>query len=204
MTRHGDRSMVAAYSYSYFSPEEYLALEADSKTRHEYRQGLVYAMAGSSDVHDLIGLSLIVALRSHLKGKGCSVHSGNMKVGWNDRVFYYPDVFVTCDPRDRENRYTKRYPSLIAEVLSPSTEKFDRGEKFSDYQQIDSLQDYLLISQEKIQVEIRRKTDSGSWETMTYGPGDRLEFSRWGLSLPIEDLYEDVELLPPEGRSGDA
>ncbi|HEY9689056.1 MAG TPA: Uma2 family endonuclease [Coleofasciculaceae cyanobacterium] len=195
--------MVAAYSY--FSPEEYLAFESDSKTRHEYRQGLVYAMAGSSEDHITISANLYMALRQALKGSPCRAHLIDTRVQLERSTsFYYPDVFVTCDSRDRADKYTKRYPSLIAEVLSPSTEKFDRGEKFSDYQQIDSLQDYLLISQDKMQVEVRRKTEAGIWETMIYGPGDRIEFSRWGLSLPIEDLYEDVELLPPEARSSEA
>jgi len=185
--------MVAAYSY--FSPEEYLNLEANSPMRHEYRSGLVYAMAGGSDVHDLISLALVSLLRSRLKGQGCFVHSGNVKVGRNHDFFYYPDVFVTCDPRDRDNRYIKCYPSLIAEVLSPSTERFDRGAKFEDYQQLETLKTYLLIAQDQMQVEVRQKNSFGIWETEQFGPADRFQIVGWNLEIAVLDLYEDVQFL---------
>ncbi|TAD78731.1 MAG: Uma2 family endonuclease [Oscillatoriales cyanobacterium] len=177
-----------------FTPEEYLAIEANSPVRHEYRYGLVYAMAGSSDIHDLITLALLSELRSSLKGKNCYVHSGNVKVGCYDRCFYYPDAFVTCDPRDRDDRYIKRHPSFIAEVLSPSTEKFDRGDKFSDYQQLETLKTYWLISQDQIKVEVRQKTDVGDWETQIYKMGDRIAIPTLGITIAIADLYEDIDL----------
>jgi Uma2 family endonuclease len=133
-----------------FTPEDYLALEQDSPIRHEYRQGLVYAIAGSSDYHDEITLNLIEQLRAHLHNhpgeKHCEVRSGNMKVNDADAFFYHPDAFVTCDPRDLNDRYIKRQPKLIVEVLSPGTAASDQGDKFRDYQQIEALQEYVLIS----------------------------------------------------------
>ena len=180
-----------------FSPQEYLALERENVVRHEYRCGLVYAMAGGSDDHDELSLNLIELLRQHLRGGGCAVRSGNVKVNYRDAFFYYPDVFVTCDPRDREDRYVKRYPKFIAEVLSPSTEAFDRSSKFEDYQKIESLEEYTLISQEIVQVECRRRfrdTKIERWETEIYRSGDRVTFQSVELEVAIEELYQGVNL----------
>jgi len=132
----------------YLSPEEYLDIESQSPFRHEYRQGLVYAMAGGTDNHDRLALNLLSLINLHLGNSDCRFHSGNVKVNYQAQFYYYPDAFVTCDPRDRSNRYIKRYPQLIVEVLSPSTQAFDCGEKFDDYQPLESLEEYVLVSQE--------------------------------------------------------
>jgi len=184
--------MVAVNAY--FNPDEYLAIEANNPVRHEYRYGLVYAMAGSSQEHTDIAINLFTILRSQLRGKNCRAHALETKLQLpNHSAFYYPDVFVTCDPRDRDDRYIKRHPSFIAEVLSPSTEKFDRGEKFSDYQQIETLETYWLISQDQMQVEARQKTATGDWETQVYTPGDRVAIPTLGITIAIADLYEDTD-----------
>lgn len=180
-----------------FSPQEYLAIERENIIRHEYQRGLVYAMAGGSDDHDELSLNLIELLRQKLRDRGCSVRSGNVKVNYADLFFYYPDVFVTCDPRDRDDRYVKRYPKLIAEVLSPSTEKFDRGQKFEDYQQIESLEEYILIAQDEMQVECRRRikdASSNHWQTVIYGVGDRVILRSVEIEIAIEELYRGVSL----------
>jgi len=180
-----------------FNLKDYLVLEGDSSIRHEYRYGSVYAMAGGSDDHDEISLNLIELLRQKVRAQGCSVRSGNVKVNYEDAFFYYPDAFVTCDPRDREDRYVKRYPKLIAEVLSPSTEQFDRGDKFEDYQQIESLEEYVLIAQDKIQVECRRRVrdEQGErWETEVYEAGERVVLQSVELEVAIEELYRGVSL----------
>lgn len=178
-----------------FSPEEYLSLERENTVQHEYRHGLVYAMAGGSDDHDELSLNLIELLRQQVRDRGCSVRSGNVKVNYADAFFYYPDAFVTCDPRDLNDRYVKRYPKLIAEVLSPSTEQFDRGAKFEDYRQLESLEEYVLIAQEEMQVECRRrvKDERGErWETVVYGAGDRVMLQSVELEVAIEELYRGV------------
>ncbi|MBD2579779.1 Uma2 family endonuclease [Oscillatoria sp. FACHB-1406] len=179
-----------------FSPQDYLALERDAEIRHEYRQGLIYAMSGSSDDHDEICLNLIELLRQKLRDSGCAVRSGNVKVNYADAFFYYPDVFVTCDERDREDRYVKRYPKLIVEVLSPSTEKFDRAEKFEDYQQIPTLEEYVLINQDRMQVECRRcvvtREGEKQWETQSYGAGELVQFKSVELEVGIAQLYRGV------------
>lgn len=112
----------------YISSEEYLSIERQSSIRHEYRRGLVYAMAGRTNNHDSMAFNLLRIIDNHFGDvSGCRFYSGNVKVSYQDELYYYPDAFVTCDRRDHNNRYIKRYPELIAEVLSSSTQAFDRG-----------------------------------------------------------------------------
>ncbi len=178
----------------FISPKDYLTLERQSPTRHEYRRGLVYAMAGGTDNHDRIAFNLLKAVDEHLgETTNCRFYAGGVRVSYQDEFYYYPDAFVTCDPRDRTDRYIKRHPKLIVEVLSPSTQAFDRGEKFQDYQRLDSLEEYVLIEQERQQVECRRRTEGNAWETCVYGPGDRLTLESIGLEMAIADLYRGVD-----------
>jgi Uma2 family endonuclease len=177
-----------------FSPQEYLVMEQENAIRHEYRQGLVYAMAGGSDDHSRLSINLLTEINLHLRDSDCQFFSGDVKVNYADDFFYYPDAFVTCDPRDQEDRYVKRYPKLIAEVLSPSTEEFDRGIKFEDYQSLGSLEEYVLISQEEMRVECRRRvaSNSGQWKTEIYGVGEQVLLKSIGLEIAIADLYRGV------------
>lgn len=178
-----------------FSPEEYLSLERDNTIRHEYRGGVVYAMAGGSDRHSRITINFLTEINFHLRDGDCQFFSADVKVNYAERFFYYPDAFVTGDPRDRIDRYVKRYPKLIAEVLSPSTDKFDRGDKFDDYRQLESLEEYVLISQDEIRVECRRRAKDESeepWETVVYGEGERVMLQSIELEVAIEELYRGV------------
>jgi len=185
--------MIASKNYTYISPEEYLEGEKISIIKHEYRQGEVYAMSGASDPHDAIAVNLLAMLKSHLRGKGCRVYSSDMKVRIETAdVFYYPDVKVTCDERDKDSLYFKRYPSLVVEVLSPTTQGFDRGEKFANYRQIETLQEYVLISQEKMTVECFRRNAEGRWVLYPYGPGEEVHLASVDFRCPIADIYEDV------------
>ena len=178
----------------YINPEEYLALERQSSIRHEYQRGLVYAMAGGTDNHERIAFNLLKLIDNHLgDSSDCRFHAGNVKVNYADEFYYYPDAFVTCDPRDRENRYIKLYPKLIAEVLSPSTEAFDHGDKFKDYQQLDSLEEYVLISQEIQQVECRRRTASDVWQTVVYEGNDLAVLTSIELEFVVADLYRGLD-----------
>lgn len=178
---------------NYISSEEYLDIERQNPIRHEYRRGLVYAMAGGSDNHDRISLNLLNLINVHLGDSDCRFHSGNVKVNYQDLFYYYPDAFVTCDPRDRSDRYVKRYPKLIAEVLSPSTQTFDLGEKFEDYKQLESLEEYVLISQDSQRVECRRRTNTNTWETVVYELGDRVVLTSIGLEFAIAELYRGLD-----------
>jgi Uma2 family endonuclease len=185
---------MVASRVPYISPEEYLAGEQLSEVKHEYIDGEVYAMAGASDDHWTIVANAAGILKPHLKGTGCR-QLGDVKAQVFRRSrFYYPDLMVTCDDRDREDRYVKRYYKLIVEVLSESTEGFDRGEKFEDYRRSDSLEEYVLVSQHRMNVEIYRRNAARRWELEAYGGGDRVELVSVGLGFAIEELYEDVVL----------
>ncbi|MEO0803901.1 MAG: Uma2 family endonuclease [Cyanobacteria bacterium J06642_2] len=183
--------MVAVFHY--ISPKDYLDIERDSLIRHEYRRGLVYVMAGETDNHNRIAVNLLTLVNLHLGDSGCRFHSGNVKVNYRDSFYYYPDAFVTCDPRDREDRYIKRYPKLIVEVLSTSTEIFDLGEKFEDYKQLDSLEEYVLISQASQRVECRRRTSANTWETTVFEAGARVTLKSIDLEFTIAELYRGLD-----------
>ncbi|ASC72995.1 hypothetical protein XM38_039560 [Halomicronema hongdechloris C2206] len=177
----------------YLSPEEYLDLETQSPIRHEYRRGLAYAMAGGTDNHDRLALNLLTLINLHLGDSECRFHSGNVKVNYQDEFYDYPDAFITCDPRDRADRYIKRYPKLIAEVLSPSTQAFDLSEKFDDYQKLASLEEYMLIFQDSQRVECRRRTPGNTWESVVYRMGDRVLLKSIDLEFAIADLYRGLD-----------
>ena len=177
------------------SPEEYLDLEARSDIKHEYIDGEVYAMAGSSDDHAAIVINLSALLKPHLRGGRCRHFVQDLKAQITRRSrYYYPDLMVTCDDRDKLDRYVKRHYKMIIEVLSDSTEQFDRGSKFEDYRRSASLEEYVLISQDRMNVEIYRRNAADRWELQAYQQGDRVELVSIGLEFAIADLYEDVSL----------
>ena len=179
---------------NYISAEEYLAIERQNPIRHEYRRGLVYAMAGGTDNHDRIAFNLLKLIDNSLgDATECRFYSGNVKVAHEDEFYYYPDAFVTCNLRDRDDRYVKRYPKLIVEVLSASTQAFDRGEKFADYQKLESLEESVLISQESQRVECHRRTAVGTWESTIYGPDDRVVLTSIELEFAIAELYRGLD-----------
>ncbi|MEM6433504.1 MAG: Uma2 family endonuclease [Cyanobacteria bacterium P01_D01_bin.115] len=198
--------MVALPAPQFLSPEDYLAAEADSPIKHEYCDGEVYAMAGGTDAHVTIALNLWALLRGHLRDRNCRAYALDMKAHIEPlNRFFYPDVMVTCDDLDRANNTFKSYPCLIVEVLSAGTEAFDRGDKFIDYRHLDSLQEYVLISQVRPQVEVFRRNDEGLWVLHTYGDGDTIMLASVGWSGTIADLYEAVEFAPASAEvSGDA
>jgi Uma2 family endonuclease len=181
---------------SIFSVAEYLEAESKSEVRHEYLDGQVFAMAGGSKAHNIITLNIASRLRSQLREKSCDVFMSDMKVKLksayqNKVVFYYPDVVVTCSPEDRD-KYLVNYPCVIFEVLSPSTEVSDRREKLVNYQTIGSLQEYILVSQDKIKVEVYRQDLQGNWTKEILGSDDILVLNSVNLSLTMTDIYEDI------------
>ncbi|KGF72817.1 hypothetical protein DO97_03505 [Neosynechococcus sphagnicola sy1] len=175
---------------------EYLQLETESPTKHEYINGEAYAMAGASDGHVTIALNLASLLRSHLRGSGCRVYIADMKARIIARnCFYYPDVMVTCAPQDQETSTYKQFPKLIVEVLSDSTEAFDRGDKFADYQTVPSLEEYVLINTRHQRVDCFRRNAEGLWVLQSYTPEtDRLDLHSVNFSTTLTALYEDVVL----------
>ncbi|MCP2730420.1 Uma2 family endonuclease [Limnofasciculus baicalensis] len=185
--------MVVSKDYFYISPEDYLEGEKMSPIKHEYIRGEIYAMAGGSDAHATIGGNLFALLRNHVRGSGCRAYASDMKVRIEAaNCFYYPDVMVTCDERDRTPDDFKCYPRLIVEVLSPSTEAFNRGGKFADYRTIETLQEYVLISQDQVNVECFRRNDQGRWVLYTYSTEDDVCLESINFSTPMTNIYEDV------------
>ncbi|NJL47790.1 MAG: Uma2 family endonuclease [Leptolyngbyaceae cyanobacterium SM2_5_2] len=186
--------MVA--SSQYLTAEDYLQLEVESPVKHEYFDGEVYAMAGASDGHVTIAGNLFALLRSHVRGTGYRVYISDMKARIEARNrFFYPDVMVTCDPRDQDTAGYKRFPKLVVEVLSESTEAFDRGDKFADYQALESLEEYVLINTRHQRVECFRRNGVGLWVLQYYTP-DTQTFHLESLDFTdiIAALYEDAEL----------
>ncbi|TAF57238.1 MAG: Uma2 family endonuclease [Oscillatoriales cyanobacterium] len=182
----------------YIHPEDYLAGELASPVKHEYRDGEVLAMSGGTQNHATIILNLATALKLHLRGSGCRPFAENMKV--QVRVadaYYYPDIAVTCDERDRQpEQHFIEHPRLIIEVLSPSTAKFDRDVKFADYRTLESLVEYVLVASDRREVEVFRRQESGRWTQQGYRSGEdegvRLESVDFAIGL--REVYEDTPL----------
>ncbi|HIK03301.1 MAG TPA: Uma2 family endonuclease [Trichormus sp. M33_DOE_039] len=186
--------MIASTQGNYLNPEEYLQLEEKSLEKHEYIDGYIYAMAGASDPHVTIALNLAVLLRNHVRGSGCRVYMADMKTRIESlNRFYYPDVMVTCDQRDQETPNYKKFPCLIVEVLSNSTEAFDRGDKFADYQALETLQEYVLINTKRQRVECFRRNEQGLWTLQSYTSAqESFRLDSVNFDGTMAALYEDV------------
>jgi len=189
--------MTISNSHGYFTPEEYLEIERLSPIKHEYRQGQLLAMAGASKAHVIITGNLSALLVNHLRGTNCISYAVDMKVRLPSlNLFYYSDLAVTCDERDRSsNEDFIRYPKLIVEILSDSTEAFDRGDKFADYKTITALSEYVLIHQKQILVERFQRQNHNLWIPQIYRAGDTVEFTSISFTCAIETLYENIEQL---------
>jgi len=186
--------MIASLQQTHLTPDEYLQLEEQSQVKHEYIDGEVYEMAGALDPHVTITGNLFALLRSHVRGSGCRVYIVDMKARIETlNRFYYPDILVTCDPRDSETPAYKRFPTLIVEVLSDSTEAFDRGDKFIDYQQLETLQEYVLINTKQQRVECFRRNPEALWTFQFYTPTQKtFQLQSIKFEGTLEALYEDV------------
>ncbi len=171
--------------------EDYLHAETNSPIRHEYIGGYVFAMAGASEEHNLIAGNLHALLRPHLRGSSCRVFMSDMKVKIQDDIFYYPDLLVTCNPQDN-HRYFKTQPNLIIEVLSESTESIDRREKLIHYQTLETLKEYVLVSQNQMQVEVYRQDTPGNWTVQILEKENDLILESVGLTVTMPQIYEDV------------
>lgn len=174
--------------------EEYLVYEHESKNKHEFVNGQAYAMAGASENHNLLVGALFSTIWNNLRGKPCRVFSSDMKltIANADNATYYPDVMVVCDRSDNDP-YIKQKPCLLIEVLSPSTAMLDRREKLFNYQKLESLQEYVLVSQSEIKVELYRR-DSEGWLVQSLSMGESLQLQSIDLAIALSEIYEDVEL----------
>ncbi len=173
------------------SVAEYLAGERDGAVRHEYVDGQAYAMAGASARHNRIAGNIFVRLNEHLDGADCEPFISDMKINVAPELFYYPDVVVTCDAPGGD-AYFRTEPRLIVEVLSPTTERTDRHEKMAAYRSCPSVQEYVLVSQERMLIEVhRRRGDEWQVEILT-GAEERCVSESVGLTLGVGDVYRNV------------
>ena len=183
--------------------EGYLAWEAEQPERHEFHLGEVFAMVGARLPHNTVALNLAAALKQRLRGGPCRAYIDGTKVriGAADAVLY-PDVVVSCDERDRgpEDRYLS-HPALIVEVLSESTAAYDRGAKFALYRKLDSLQEYAVIDIDTRRVELFRRSTDGHWVLHDFTEADAVEFASVKASVPLAEVFEDVESGVAAGRS---
>lgn len=176
------------------SPEEFLAWEETQELRHEYVNGKIIAMTGSTIPHNDLALNLYRALYDHVRSRGCRINVSDVKVKMRRR-FRYPDLLVTCDDRDKTATKLFQYPKVIVEVLSPSTESTDRGEKLQEYQGISTLQEYVLMSSDRPIVEVYRRGEGRIWFYERYELEDTLVLESLDFSCAIAQIYQDV-LLP--------
>ena len=185
-----------------YTIEEYLAKERDALDRHEYHDGEILAMSGGIVKHSRVGTNAIVALGAALRGKPCQPYGPDLRVSiQQSRRYVYPDVTVICgdpilDPKDDRGE-TIINPTVIVEVLSPSSERYDRTEKFDHYWQIPTLQEYVLISQTSARVESYVRRGAGPWLFNTFAGKDQVaQFASIEVNIPLAEIYSGVSFEP--------
>ena len=181
-----------------FSADAYLAWEALQVEKHEYINGDVFAMVGVRQSHGTATLNLAFALRHAVKGSPCRVFAEAIKTRVeSENIFFYPDVVVTCDPRDRLTPQFISHPALIIEILSDTTAAFDRGEKFAHYRKLDSLMEYGIVDLKAKRVEVFCRNTENHWVLYEYFPGGQVEFPSLAISISVDEIFDDTE-EPPE------
>ncbi len=181
--------MNLQYAECKITEADYLAGELRAKVKHEFLDGDVYAMTGASENHNLLALNMASELRNQLKGTPCRTFMADMKVKAR-QAFFYPDVMVVCE-RDNEDEYYKNAPIIVVEVLSKTTRKFDQTVKRQRYQALPSLEEYLLIEQDKGEIEVFRRRDG--WQSSYYYLGDEIHFYSVDVTVAVEDIYYQVD-----------
>lgn len=178
---------------SRFTPEEYFAWEEQQLEKHEYIDGKVYAMTGGTINHSDIAGNFLTLLKAHLRGSGCKTLNSDARINiFESNDYVYPDLSVTCDDRDKTTPQYITYPCLIVEVLSPSTEAYDRGNKFRMYRRNPNLRDYVLVDATKMALDLYRKDEAANWQIVNYEPGDSIELKSVNFTCSIEQIYEDI------------
>jgi len=173
----------------FYSISEYLQNELDSDSKHEYIEGQVYAMAGASKNHQRISMNIGSLFREHLRNTPCDTFASDIKVKIGDLAVFYPDVIVACEPETANEYYTEQ-PLIIVEVLSKSTRRVDETTKRRLYQTLPSLQEYVLIEQDIVDIEICRRSEG--WQPEHYFMGDDITFAAIELTVSVNDIYERV------------
>lgn len=185
---------------TYLTPEQYLEIERKAEFKSEYYQGEMFAMAGAKWAHNLLVGNLVRELGQQLRSRPCAVCPSDMRVRVNTSGLYtYPDVVVVCGKPEfaDDQRDTLLNPNLLVEVLSPSTEAYDRGRKFELYRSIESLGEYLLVSSDRVQVDLYTRQPDSRWLlTSASGVEGFLDLQSVGCRVGLGDLYEKVDLSP--------
>jgi Uma2 family endonuclease len=182
--------MISGAQSPKMTAAQYLEWEPQQELRYEYINGEIVAMTGGTIPHNDIAINLLTILLPHVRASGCRINMADVKLCVNESgLYYYPDLMVSCHPQDLHARKFIQFPKLIVEVLSPGTADKDRTDKFTDYQSITTLQEYLLISSEKISVECYRRGEGRMWLYYPYTSGDSISLESLGISLEIEQLY---------------
>lgn len=182
------------------SLQAYLAWEEGQPERHEFHRGDVFAMVGRRRSHGRVVSNLNRRLAEALDGSPCQVFTETMKVQIGDDTVLYPDVFVTCDKADLATDRIFTAPTLVVEVLSPSTQAYDRSQKFALYRRIPALQEYILVDTDTRRVEGFRRGADGLWVLHDMSDGDTLEAACLGLRVPLAEVFAGIE-PPPEAAA---
>jgi Uma2 family endonuclease len=194
---------MSAAAKPFVTPEQFLELERQAETKHEYFAGEIFAMAGGTPEHSLIAVNVTVELGAQLRGGPCMMYNSDMKVRATEALYTYPDVTVVCGEAQfaGEEREVLLNPTLIVEVLSESTEAWDRGGKFEQYRQRDTLQEYVLIAQDRAHVERFARQASGEWLlTEVNGMDASLALPSISCELALSEVYRKVTFPDQVGR----
>ncbi|RFP59468.1 MAG: Uma2 family endonuclease [Limnothrix sp. CACIAM 69d] len=193
--------MVALPDRPLLTAEEYFAWEVTQAERHEFWDGEPITMSGSTRSHNRIAGNIFAALSAALADRPCEVYISDIKVqAVPGRKYFYPDLVVTCDDRDQDERFIQ-FPSLIVEVLSPSTESFDRGAKFAAYRRLDTLQTYILVQVDRPAIEVFERNDRGQWVLSDYGLDDAINLGAIDLTLSVKTIYRQIAFADPDPSS---
>ncbi|MGI9174056.1 MAG: Uma2 family endonuclease [Rhodothermales bacterium] len=189
---------MSAQRPPHIAPAEYLRMETSAPFKSEYYRGELFPMdmAGATRRHNRLTANLLVHLRGTLAGRDCDVFTSDMRVHVAANTYYtYPDVLVVCGEQCylNENETTLLNPVVVIEVLSPSTEHYDRGAKFGLYRDLESLQEYMLVAQDERRVEVFTRSGEGSWETGTVREGS-CPFASLNVIIGLDSLYEGTGL----------
>jgi Uma2 family endonuclease len=185
---------MAQRKYLVMSVEDYLILNRSSKDmRYEYLDGDVRMLAGGSPDHSIIIANLTAAIKGPLKGSQCRVYNSDVQLKLSEKRYVFPDITISCDERDRNQKETIRYPLVVVEVLSPTTEATDRGKKAAYYRACPTIQEYVMVDSEEVFVEVHRR-EEGRWTINTFEPGDSITLESLSIQFPIADAYEGTSL----------
>jgi Uma2 family endonuclease len=196
---------MSAVPKSRLTPAEYLAVERKATVKSEYLRGEVFAMAGASPAHNAVNDNLVIEVGSRLKGGPCRTYSSDQRVKVSATGLYtYPDIVIVCGLPDYEDgeRDTLLNPQAIIEILSKSTESYDRGAKFRHYQHVESLREYVLVSQDEPVCERFVRQPDGNWLLTTVSGLDKVfEFASIPVRVPLTEIYRDVTFSETPPRS---